>query len=62
MAESILDVTNITLFGRVVDDIAVSSKPASKKKFARIYGFASTTTFLDRHCFWSMVQELLQKV
>jgi len=46
MAESILGVSNITLFGRVVDDIAVSAK-TSKKKFARIYGFSHAGVYYD---------------
>lgn len=45
MAETILDVSKITLFGRVVEDIA--PKPAGKKKFARIYGFSYCGVYLD---------------
>lgn len=40
MSESILGLTNIVLFGRVVNDISVSGKAHPKKKFARIYGFS----------------------
>ena len=45
MAESILGVSKITLFGRVVDDIAI--KPAGKKKFARVYGFTYGGAYFD---------------
>lgn len=47
MGESILDVTNITMFGRVVDDISISAKSASKKKLARIYGFSYGGVYYD---------------
>ncbi len=40
MSESILDLSNIVLFGRVVNDISASGKAHSKKQFARIYGFS----------------------
>lgn len=46
MTESILGGSDITLFGRVVDDIKVSAA-GSKKKFARIYGFSYSGVYYD---------------
>ena len=45
MAETILNASNVTLFGRVVEDIV--PKPAGKKKFARIYGFSYGGVYFD---------------
>ena len=45
MAESILNVSKVTLFGRVVEDIV--PKPAGKKKFARVYGFSYGGLYFD---------------
>jgi len=45
MTESLMNASNITLFGRVVEDIV--PKPAGKKKFARVYGFSYGGVYFD---------------